>query len=516
MTATFILGLIAAFSLPPYHFWPAGIIAFSTLILILDGVYRTHRHDKARSMAAFQVGFCFGFGFFLVGLYWIGFAFLVDADTVWMLPFAAALMPALLSLFSGAAMALAANYWSLSPHRVLTFSLAWVVFEWLRGNILSGFPWNLVGYSVSDSLVLIQSTSIFGIYGLSLCVVLAFAVPATLFPVSRRKVQSPAWLISVSAIVAVLSAFGVWRTSAHAPQTHADISIRIVQPSFPQAEKWRPENRETLFQTYMSLTQQVGYDATTHVVWPESALPFVLSRAPFHLEAIGEMLGESRSLITGAVRFDREPGTNDVRFFNSVHVVRGGSVEADAANELIVQTYDKHKLVPFGEFVPLAGVFRALGLKPLVDRFDGYQRGPGKRTLPVQGAPGFGPLICYEIIFPGAVTAPDERPGWLVNVTNDAWYGDTAGPKQHLLKARLRAVENGLPVVRAANTGISAIIDPVGRVTATLDYAEVGFLDGSLPVSMDPTIYSAVGDILFWFVIFCSGAFVIISRARER
>ncbi len=515
LTAAVVAGFTAALALPPYHFWPAGILAFSILIFLIDGVAASKDENKRWLSSAFQIGMSFGFGYFLVGLYWIGFAFLVDAAAnAWMLPFAAALMPGGLALFTGGAVMVAARFWITGPARVLVFVVCWMVFEWLRGHILSGFPWNLVGYSVADSLTLIQSTSVFGIYGLSFLVLLGFCVGATVFPQRQGSFQSPIWLgVSVLIVMAAV-AFGQWRLSANPPEVHPEVKVRIVQPSFPQAEKWLPENRERLFQTYLSLTQSPGFEDVSHVVWPESALPFVISRSPFHLQTIGQMLGEDRTLITGAVRFERQGGSEDVNFFNSVHVIDGGERSPEESETLITHTYDKHKLVPFGEFVPLADFFRALGLRPLVDRFDGYTAGPAKRTLPLTDAPPFGPLICYEVIFPGAVLDASNRPGWLVNVTNDAWYGDTAGPKQHLLMARVRAVENGLPLVRSANTGISTIIDPMGRMPERLRYGAVGVLDGPLPRALGATLYSLAGGTGFWMMMVFATGLAAFPRLR--
>jgi len=506
--AAFCLGAAAALALPPVYAWPVLIVSFSGLVLLLDSVYNQHENDiGARTQAAAAVGWWFGFGYFLAGLYWIAWAFLVDAATfAWLIPFAAALMPSGLALFTAVACAVAVRFWSPGRRRILVLVVCWTVFEWLRGHIFTGFPWNLAGYAASGSLALSQTASVVGIYGLSLLVVLSAASFASLaHPGGTWKWRASFPLVATLSM-GMLWTWGALRLNGAEMEPIDGVGLRIVQPSFSQQEKWRPENQSRIFQEYLALTRSPGFDDRTHIIWPESALPFALTRSPQALARIVETLGPGRVLITGAVRAQPAPD-GGFEFFNSIHAVLGAhSASADPLDH-VAATYDKHHLVPFGEYVPFADLFRAMGLRPLVDRVDGFTAGPRRLTLAVPGAPPVSPLICYEIIFPGAVTAADGRPRWIVNVTNDAWYGNTSGPRQHLEASRMRAIESGLPVIRSANTGISAVFDPYGRSWGTLALNAQGVLDSRLPQARDQTIYARFGDIPLFALMLAMIAF---------
>jgi apolipoprotein N-acyltransferase len=247
------------------------------------------------------------------------------------------------------------------------------------------------------------------------------------------------------------------------------------------------------------------------VIWPESALPFVLSENAEALAAIAALLPDNVTLITGAVRrappaAGEDGGKN--RAFNSVHVINGRGQ--------IVATYDKAYLVPFGEFLPLQGLLERIGLEQLTRMRGGFTAGPAKRTLQLEGAPAVAPLICYEIVFPGSAIDRSDRPGWILNVTNDAWFGNSSGPRQHLHQARLRAVEEGLPLVRAANTGISAVIDPYGRFVARLPLNRRGVIDGGLPEALPPTVFARYGDRILAALMVIGLLAALAGRLRDR
>jgi apolipoprotein N-acyltransferase len=241
----------------------------------------------------------------------------------------------------------------------------------------------------------------------------------------------------------------------------------------------------------LSSSDAGGLGGVTHLIWPESAFPFLLTEQPVALAAIADLLPPGATLITGGARGDR--GTGRLVVYNSIYVLD------DRAD--VLATYDKVHLVPFGEYLPFGEILRRLGLRQLIALPSGFTPGAGLHSLNVPNAPVMGPLVCYEVIFPGAVIAPGMRPGWLVNVTNDAWYRDTPGPYQHLQQARVRAVEEGLPLVRAANSGISAIVDPHGRLVASLPFGRVGVLDGGLPQALSPTLYARFGDRIFFIML---------------
>lgn len=515
--AAFGFGLLGALALPPLYFWPLLIVSFSGFVALLDGVYTTANRPKEGATTdlrltsnavqiAAGLGWWFGFGYFLAGLYWIAWAFLVDAETfAWLIPFAATIMPSGLALFTALVAAIAMRFWRPGAHRIVLVAALWTMFEWLRGHIFTGLPWNLTGYAAAQSLPLSQSASVFGIYGLSfLCVAAAssFVALADTSRPLRARTGPPA--LSVAAI-AVCIVFGAVRLAITPTETVDGVGLRIVQPSFTQKEKWLPQNRQAIIDEYLTLTRAPGYETRTHFVWPEAALPVALTASPSVLQTVVDQLGPGKTLITGAVRAQSD-ALDRYTFYNAVHVIEGADTSPENPGNRdpqahVLATYDKHHLVPFGEYVPFSNIFRALGLQPIVDQIDGFSAGPSRKTLPVPGAPNVSPLICYEIIFPGAITAPRAQqkstgaPEWIVNVTNDAWYGDTSGPRQHLEKARMRAIESGLPVVRAGNTGISAVIDGLGRPLGQLDLNVRGVLDTALPKRQPATLYGFWGDI---------------------
>jgi apolipoprotein N-acyltransferase len=265
------------------------------------------------------------------------------------------------------------------------------------------------------------------------------------------------------------------------------VALRIVQSNVPQGEKWKPELLARNWKLLIDLTRKPGLETRTHVIWPEAAPPFLLFQERDGLQVIADVLPDTTALLTGSVRVEQDGDKR--RFFNSMGVVTGdGRVAA---------VYDKSHLVPFGEYLPLYQVLEPLGITKITGGSGGYSEGPGVRTITVPGTPSFGPLICYETIFPGVVVEPGKRPHWLVSLTDDSWFGPWVGPYQHLAIAKVRAVEEGLPIVRAASTGVSAVIDPYGRVVASLGLDQIGIVDAALPGEIESTIYSFVGDAIF-------------------
>jgi apolipoprotein N-acyltransferase len=506
--AAFFAGVASVLALAPFFAWPILWITLPALVWLLDGaIARGSRDPGARwfrrpEAAAAEVGWWFGFGYFLAGLFWIGEAFLVEAEVFAVLmPFAVLAMPAGLALFYAAATALASPFWRPGATRVLALALALSAMEWLRGHAFSGFPWNVLGYALTYPVSLMQSAAVFGIYGLTLIAVLVFALPPVLWAEasersSRRFALGVALLPLLVAIVA-----GHVRLALATPATVPGVKIRIVQPSVPQREKWRPENQQRIFFDHLDLSRrdpsgQLDHLAgITHVVWPEAAMPFMPLDVPEALAAIGELLPEGTVLITGALRAERAPPESPRlrQFFNSLLVFgRGG---------LLLTRYDKILLVPFGEFLPLQRLLGAVGLRAIANAFGSFEFGAAPRALlPIPGLPLTLPLICYEAIFPAALVQGAQRPGVMVNVTNDGWFGNTTGPRQHLHQARVRAVEEGLPLIRAANNGVSAAFDPYGRPLGQIGLDVRGVIDVVLPAALGPPPYARLGDAIFFTV----------------
>jgi apolipoprotein N-acyltransferase len=459
--SAFGLGVVAALALPPVNFWPA-LLGFAGLLDLL------RRAPGPRG--AFALGWAFGFGHCLAGLYWIAIAFFADAER-----FGALAVPAVLLLCAGLALypALAALLatvyrWRSLTAAALALAVSWILAEFLRSHLFGGFPWNLIGYAFAGSAGLRQLAAVTGVWGLSLLAVAAGALPAGLLEPGTRRDWRPA--LGAGLLLALSWLGGALRLSDAPPEPLTDLRLRLVQGNIAQHHKWQPELRARWFQSYLELSSRPA-ESVRAVIWPESATPYPLDREPEARRLIARVVPRGGLLLTGGERFDLE--SEPPRAWNSLFAV-------DQTGRILA-VYDKHDLVPFGEFLPFRPVLSRLGLEKLTQGTVDFQPGPGRETLKLPGLPPFSPLICYEAIFPGRVVDPGARPDWLLNVTNDAWFGDSSGPYQHFAMARFRAIEEGLPLVRAANTGISAVVDPFGRVRARLDLDVTGVLDAGLP-----------------------------------
>ena len=509
----FAAGALTTLALPPLSVWPAPFLTFPILVWLIDGA-AAGRWGGIVSAAA--TGWWFGFGYFLVGLYWIGNAFLVDAKTFgWLLPFAVMLMPAGLALFTALGVALARLLWTRGAARVLALAVALTVAEWLRGHVLTGFPWNAFGSALATPLSLAQSGALIGLWGLTFIAVFIYASPAVLMddPTdSRRRWLAPA----VGAVVlTAMAAYGAIRLNS-APTSYVDnVRLRIMQPNLQQDDKFRYSQKQAVMDRYVALSaraggpQSTGMADVTHLIWPESAFPFFLTREPDALAQIAALLPDGAVLITGAARAPVSvPNAAVTRAYNSIYVIdHDGSV---------LSVYDKVHLVPFGEYLPFQDFLEGLGLMQLTKVSGGFIPGDRRRLMSAPRAPSFVPLVCYEIIFPGAAVPRGERASWMLNVTNDGWFGMSSGPYQHFQQARLRAIEEGLPLVRAANTGISAVIDPLGRVIRSLPLGSEDVLDSSLPRPLPATLYARFGDAPVAAIVGLAFIVVISRRSRSR
>lgn len=487
-----LAGGLAATALPPLAFWPTVFIAFPILALLLDGVSAGSDRLSSRMGTSFVIGWAFGFGYFGVSLYWIGQAFLVDAETfAWLMPFAVTAMPAGLGLFWGLAAMLAITVWSNGAGRVFILAASFAVLEWVRGHILTGFPWNAPAYAADAVLPIAQSASLIGLYGLCFLIVLWATAPVLLVQGFNTRGRLASLIVIVVSVVSA-AAFGVWRLEHSQAAFQPGIELRVLQPNIAQKDKWQPDNRRWIYRRYLEMTRSDETNQSLRlIIWPESALPALLDEQPDTRQQIATAAGDNSLIILGSLR--RHPAKQDSAISNSVLVI------GDEGK--IAGRYDKQKLVPFGEYLPLANFFEPLGLRKLVALPSGFISGPGPSTIRVDGVPAFSPLICYEAIFPRDMISRTDRPDWLVNVTNDAWFGDSAGPYQHLAQARLRAIEEGLPLIRSANTGISAVIDPRGRILHHIELSQQGVIDAKLPVPARITIYALYGDWLFLILI---------------
>ncbi len=505
-------GAGSALAMAPVDAWPLLFFTFPVLVWLTDGAAGGRLGGVLGAAAA---GWWFGFGYHLVGLYWVGYAFLVDAKTFgWLLPIAVTALPAGMAIYTALGLAVARMLWTRGPTRLLSLAVALTMAEWLRGALFTGFPWNSYGYALTGPLVLAQSASLIGIWGLTFVAVAVFASPAVLLD-ERSDTRRP-WLplmLGVALLVA-LAGYGAYRLSGTPTRFVDNVRLRLMQPNLPQDEKFNYSAKQRVMSHYVELSdrstgpQSSGVRDATHLIWPESAFPFLLTREPDAMAQIAALLPQGTVLITGAVRApELAPGQKLERAYNSIYVI-----DHDGS---ILSVYDKIHLVPFGEFLPFQNFLESLGIMQLTKLPGGFIPGERRRAMDVPRAPRVLPFVCYEIVFPSEARSDGERPGWLINLTNDGWFGVSSGPYQHLRQAQVRSIELGLPLVRAANTGISAVIDPAGRVVRSLPLGIEGVLDAPLPRPIDAPFYARTGDAGVFLTIGLIALVVVRRRARR-
>jgi apolipoprotein N-acyltransferase len=511
LALAYFAGAIAALSLAPINALPVLFLSFPVAIWLIDGTTSGQKRFNWPALkSSFILGWAFGLGYFMAGFWWIGAAFFVESDDfIWALPFGVIGFPAALALFHGFGFTLARFFWSASDRRIFAFAAAMTVVEWLRGHILTGFPWNTLGQAFGGNAYTLQSASVVGLYGLTVLALIIFSSPAV-FGVANTTRQR--WRIPILSFVvlAIMVGFGAWRLQTTKIEMLANVKVRIMQPNLGQREKHRMSGQDVL-KHYLKLSDRAstpgttGVSDVTHLIWPESPFPFLLAREPQALSQISGILKPNAILITGAARSEDAAGNSrSARYFNSIHVVGSDGV--------ILDSYDKVHLVPFGEYLPFKEIFGKIGLRQFIEIPGGFEPGARRKNLAIKGLPAALPLICYEAIFPDEILTASQRPGLLLNVTNDGWFGITSGPHQHLAQARMRSVELGVPQIRAANTGISAVIDPLGIVLTSLQLGREGILDSSLPKVVSSTLYSFWGDI--FAIILLVSSFLICIRAK--
>lgn len=493
-------GAASALAFAPFGLIPLLLISLVLLVWLIDGA----QARKGRVWRSALVGWCYGFGQFLVGLYWVAYAFLVDPlQHAWQIPFVLLLLPGGLALFLALAGAVAGWLWRPGLSRIFIFTAAYSIAEWLRGHILTGFPWNLAGYGWGALPAILQSVAVFGVYGLTLLTILFGASLALLADKSRARLLP---LIMGSLFVGLWIG-GAVRLSRTPVQFVPGVHLRLVQPNVAQADKYLPELRMAHWQELLDLSTVHHGPRPTEIIWPEAAPPFLLARVPDAMAAVQHLATGGTVLMTGAARAELSPAGRPL-LHNSFYVFAKGR---------LLDVYDKSHLVPFGEYVPFPDTLHFLGIDRIVDQPGSFASGDGPHAYSIPGAPPIGPLICYEVIFPGDVTG-GSRPEWLVNVTDDSWFGpeSSTGPYQHFLIARVRAIEEGLPVARAANTGISAVVDPLGRVIAELGVNKAGVVDAPLPKADLPTVFARFHHLLFWMMLAMCAGIGLAAQKREK
>ena len=473
----FLAGALAVLAQAPYDFFAVCFVSFPLLVWLLDGATGEASDGWLRRLRpAFAIGWWFGFGYFLAGLWWIGSALLVEADSfAWALPFAAIGIPFALAFFYGFATVVARLLWSNDIGRIAALAFGFALAEWLRGFLFTGFPWNAVGYAAMPVPLLMQSVSLTGMIGMNALAVFVFALPALL--VAQRHLRLGAALLVI--LVGAHVGFGFVRLAAPVEPATRTIDVRIVQPDVDLGEKWDASVRDRIFATLMGLSAKApepGHNKPQLILWPETSVPFLFTEHPDALTALGQMLEPGQELLAGIVREEGGSAANaDSRYYNAV-------VAIDDKGE-ITDAVDKVHLVPFGEYLPFADLLGRFGIDQLVAGPMNFAAGNERHPIALPGGIRALPFICYEVIFPDLVAVDAASSQLIVNVTNDAWFGDTPGPYQHFRQAQIRAVENGLPLLRAANNGISAVVDPRGRIVDALAVDARGAIDVRVPVS---------------------------------
>lgn len=484
-----LAGAGAALAHPPFGVLP-GLLGYALLMLLAE--------RSASVRGGFWMGWLAGFAYFFISCWWVAEAFLVNPAQAWMAPFAASLLPIGLGLFWGTATALYRRFAPSGVVRVLVFAGLFCLLEWLRGHVLTGFPWNPAGASWPAGSAGSQFASVVGVYGLGLVTVAAVSAFGPLAGPGPRKARIGAAVLGTLALAALLVGGAVRLSGARLVLT--DTVVRIVQADVPQESKWTPEAYRGIVDRYVNLTGRPGAVVPDVVIWPEGALPAsanqVFAPGSPDAAAIARAVQPGQSLILGLGRGVADPAAPDgARYYNSLLAL----TDEGGEGLKITATYDKYRLVPFGEFLPAGDLLGALGVRSLTHMPTDFSAGPRPAPIDIPGLPRAQPLICYESLYPGFTPGGAGRPRWIVNISNDAWFGRTSGPLQHLNLASYRAIETGLPVVRSTPTGVSAMIDPWGRVVGDqrLEPGESGVIDARLPAPATATVYGRFGDLLF-------------------
>lgn len=495
------LGTGAGFAMPPWYAFPLMMVGLVGLVWLMDGTVParggdapgdTHARPYRRSFAD---GLLWGLGYFAVGSLWIIEAFNVPpADFAALGPPIVGGLAVVLAIF----IALSCLSWTWIARRLPTLGRGWArvvlfavliaAFEWLRGHVFTGYPWNPFGHVWAFASELLQPAAWVGVYGLSALTVALLALPAALADGPGRSTA-----LACAVLILPFIAAAPRTLMSEATRDDSGPMLRLVQPNIPQGEKWLHDRRDAHLARLLRMSEVDRPASVRLVIWPETAVPFLLDQSPDYLREVAAavppggylMTGAPRGAMTAAEERIVSPG-NRQPIWNSLHVIdTSGTIRA---------TYDKLHLVPLGEYLPLRRYYALLA--DTIGR-GSFEAGVDRRTIRLPGLPPVGVIICYEAIFPAAVVDPVDRPAWILNVTNDSWFGASSGPYQHLVSARVRAIEEGLPLVRVANTGISAVVDRFGRVEAQLGMEKTGVIDRNLPPPGPATLFARFGDSIF-------------------
>jgi apolipoprotein N-acyltransferase len=500
------LGLFSGLSASPIHFFPSLVVGLTGLVWMLD----RSMDMKKPGLSGFWRSFLFAWVYLGIGVFWVAFAFWNRGGAyVFFGPLVAIGGGAFLAVFWGLAGAAYAKLSLRGPVRVLAFAVLFLAAEAAKGLPFTQFPWNLPAHVFPAGGAVSQSAAWFGAWGLSFLVLLLFSSPAALAGRGGEVQRRLPFMVSLL-VLAALYAGGTLRLGQAEIAYQPDVVFRLVNVDIDQQTKWAPGGDDLVRARYLELTASEGIDDVTHVVWPEGALPLFLIEDSVSISALTEILTQDQVLLAGTPRRERAEG-DEVRYYNSLVAIRFAE-----DRPRVLGLYDKVLLVPFGEFIPLGEAISSLGIRSLQEQVEGYSHGAEFITLDNAGAPPFFPMICYEAVFTGIVEQVDARPDWILNISNDAWFGPTAGPRQHLNSTRYRAIETGLPIIRSASRGFSGVVDPYGRMPVRIDRRYDGITDVRLPMAGARTLYSITSGVLFWLFYILSIFVVFATVIREQ
>ena len=469
----FLLGFIMALAQAPFDF---SLVYFFVLPFL--GFFIRDLKDKK---TAFKIGWWTGFGYFGFTIIWIIEPFLVEPKiTGWIAPFALLMMAGGLAIFWALSFYVATWLTTKGKIRIILLALSWTFFEYLRSFIFTGFPWGHLSYGLLG-IPMIQMVAWVGAHGLGAILLIVCFIPVICAP--KIKIG---YAIMLS-ILFGLNIIGAWRSNNIILDNPENIIVRVIQPNATQNLKWRTDMKHVFYQRQLDFTGAKNTKSPNVVIWPETAISKLLKDSDVMIEEISNTAGSKASVILGIVRKENNKSRNSLVLINEQ-----GDLSA---------IFDKQHLVPFGEYMPMANLLKNIGLSNLIGLAGNFEPGNRSRIINAKNIPKFLALICYEAIFPNYSNEIKNRPDWIVQITNDAWFGNFSGPYQHLAQARIRAIEQGLPFVRSANTGISAMIDPYGRVLNKIELEASGYFDAALPSKIQPTPYSKFGEL--FLALFC-------------
>ncbi|WP_455475973.1 apolipoprotein N-acyltransferase [Bartonella sp. B17] len=491
----FLCGALTSFALPPFYLTPICFFTFPVFIVLLDKINIIQNNKKCLLIYALSCGI-FGFSYFICSLWWLSSALLIEPATFsWAVPFAIFGPPIYLSLYWFFAGFIVGLLWTKGIARFFVLAFALGLAEWLRAILFTGFPWNSLGYTAMPTPMLMQSDAIVGLYGMNVLAVLTYSFPTVLLTDEKKKLA----LFLCLLLILIHSGFGFYRLNTASATTDYQKSgywVRIVQPSIQQNEKLDNTTSEKILAAHIKLSTTPTADQKPEpdfIVWPEASIPYILNDSSALTTHIASFLKPKQWVIVGAVRTSNDAPHSKTRYFNTMVVIN--------AKGDILNTSDKLHLVPFGEYLPYKNLFSKVGLHALADNVGGYSTANARKTVMMPNGFSYLPLICYEAIFPNEMTFKGHPPQTIINVTNDAWFGITPGPYQHLQQAQLRTVELGIPLIRAANNGISAVIDSYGRIVIALEQDAVGIIDSPIPSSI-ALVWSNEYRIISTFILF--------------